>query len=154
MESYAKASKVCTAQLKSVWLQLGLTVSEQQKELDRTASQAEDVWERAVQLAQEQQAAVQDQISQTLRDINSIREELGIDMPPKQVRLVKLSNQWSQSCIGASQALLKSCKNLQAPAGRTLQATLQEVTRDLDQWESQKELRSQEIHALEVTYLV
>ena len=38
----------------------------------------------------------------------------------------------------------------QAPAGRTLQAALQDVTRDLDHWESQKELRSREIHALEV----
>ena len=85
VESYAKASKVCTAQLKGVWLQLGLTVSEQQKELDSVACQAEDVWERAVQLAREQQAAVQDQISQALRDVDSIREELGIDMPPKQV---------------------------------------------------------------------
>lgn len=86
VESYAKASKVCTAQLKAVWLQLGLTVSEQQKELDKTACQAEEVWERAVQLAQEQQTGVQDQIAQALRDIDSIREELGIDMPPKQVR--------------------------------------------------------------------
>ncbi|KAK9840180.1 hypothetical protein WJX74_004838 [Apatococcus lobatus] len=120
VESYAKASKVCTAQLKAVWLQLALTVSEQQKELDKTACRAEEVWERAVQLAQEQQTGVQDQIAQALRDIDSIREELGIDMPPKQ-----------------------------APAGRTLQAALQDVTRDLDHWESQKEHRSQEIHALE-----
>jgi len=69
-QSYLHHSKACAEQLHHVWNDLEVNREDQ-------TSDAQKVWSEAVQFAEDKRAGLQDKISESLNDIDRIKEQLG-----------------------------------------------------------------------------
>ena len=76
-QSYLQHSKACTEQLLHVWQDLEMPREDQTRELREITNNAQRVWSEAVQLAEDKRAGLQDRISDSLNEIDRIREQLG-----------------------------------------------------------------------------
>ena len=76
-QSYLHHSKACTEQLHHVWGDLEVTREDQNKELRDITNNAQKVWSEAVQFAQDKRSGLQGKISDSLNEIDRIKEQLG-----------------------------------------------------------------------------
>lgn len=76
-QSYLQHSKACAEQLHHVWEDLEMPREDQTRELRDVTNSAQRVWSEAVQFAEDKRAGLQDRISNSLNEIDRIREQLG-----------------------------------------------------------------------------
>ncbi len=76
-QSYLHHSKACAEQLHHVWNDLEVSREDQTRELRDITNDAQKVWSEAVQFAEDKRAGLQDRISESLNDIDRIKEQLG-----------------------------------------------------------------------------
>ncbi|KAL3159772.1 hypothetical protein ABBQ38_010177 [Trebouxia sp. C0009 RCD-2024] len=76
-QSYLHHSKACAEQLRHVWEDLEMPREDQTRELRDVTNSAQRVWSEAVQFAEDKRAALHDKISNSLNEIDRIREQLG-----------------------------------------------------------------------------
>lgn len=76
-QSYLHHSKACAEQLHHVWEDLEVTREDQTRELRDITNNAEKVWSEAVQFAEDKRSGLQDKISDSLNEIDRIKEQLG-----------------------------------------------------------------------------
>ena len=76
-QSYLHHSKACAEQLHHVWTDLEVNREDQTRELRDITNDAQKVWSEAVQFAEDKRAGLQDKISESLNDIDRIKEQLG-----------------------------------------------------------------------------
>lgn len=76
-QSYLHHSKACAEQLQHVWGDLEVPRDEQTRELREITNNAQKTWSEAVQFAEDKRAGLHDRISNSLNEIDRIREQLG-----------------------------------------------------------------------------
>lgn len=76
-QSYLHHSKACAEQLHHVWEDLEVPREDQSRELREITNKAQAVWSEAVQFAEDKRAGLHDRISNSLNEIDRIREQLG-----------------------------------------------------------------------------
>ena len=76
-QSYLHHSKACAEQLHHVWEDLEEPREDQARELREITNNAQKVWSEAVQFAEDKRAGLHDRISNSLNEIDRIREQLG-----------------------------------------------------------------------------
>ena len=76
-QSYLHHGRACTDQLHHIWDDLEMPREDQTKELRDITNNAQKVWSEAVQFAEDKRAGLHDKISDSLNEIDRIREQLG-----------------------------------------------------------------------------
>lgn len=106
--SYLHHSKACAEQLHHVWEDLEVPREDQTRQLREITNSAQRVWSEAVQFAEDKRTGLHDKISNSLNEIDRIREQLGeqhgfnhpvsssnplLDKPCQQILSVSLPSQ-------------------------------------------------------------
>ncbi|DBB10062.1 hypothetical protein WJX82_001864 [Trebouxia sp. C0006] len=125
-QSYLHHSKACAEQLHHVWNDLEVNREDQTRELRDITNDAQKVWSEAVQFAGDKRAGLQDKISESLNDIDRIKEQLG------EQDGFDSSDQVSDHSPSAS-----------------LMSRYQSVQHQAEQWRSRKVQRLQDFSALQ-----
>lgn len=151
-QSYLHHSKACAEQLQHVWNDLEVARDDQTRQLRDITNDAQKVWSEAVQSAEDKRAGLHDKISESLNDIDRIREQLGeqdgFDSSVSTSLPGMVGGGVLQSTVIALLHMQDQLSDLSPSA--SLMSRYQNTQSQAEQWRSRKAQRLQQFNLLQV----
>ena len=155
-QSYLHHSKACAVQLHHVWEDLEVPRDDQTRELREITNNAQKVWSEAIQLAEDKRAGLHDRISNSLNEIDRIREQLGEQHGfnhPVSSSTPLLDKACLQHHFATYSSYLIQDDGSQCSPSASLMSRYQAMQSQAEHWQQRKAHRLQEFTSLQVQLL-